>query len=173
MALTSSKFIRFLLLFYDLPHRVKGFAVIAPRPNPAAPDGLVRHTTASCFLVTEADVIEAVEMAEDLWAKALEARKTANALSDRAEEEAEAVSMRASEVETIMKDRSQPISMEKLNEADAVAKSSIDAGAMVNNALELNGEADRLQELADIALKKSEELLDQHLIDFPDSPLSE
>ena len=63
-----------------------------------------------------------------MWAEALEARKTANALSDRAEEEAEAASSQAKEVEEIMKDRSQPISMEKLTQADAVARSSLDAG---------------------------------------------
>jgi hypothetical protein len=125
------------------------------------------------FLVSEEDILEYVEHAEQLWAEALEARKTANALSDRAEEEAEAASSRAKEVGEKMKDRSKPISMETLTEGDAVARSSLDAGSMVNRALQASDEADRLLAEAELALQKSEECLDQHLEDFPDSPLAQ
>lgn len=144
-------------------------------PQPLAPkkEQKYRRPITCCFLVTEDDVLEAVEDAEKIWAAALEARKTANALSDRAEEEAEAASFKAKEVEEKMKDRSKPISMETLAEGDAVARSSLDAGSMVNRALQASEEADRLLAEAEIALQKSEERLDQHLIDFPDSPLAQ
>eukprot|EP00526_Cylindrotheca_closterium_P022530 CAMPEP_0113628258 /NCGR_PEP_ID=MMETSP0017_2-20120614/14640_1 /TAXON_ID=2856 /ORGANISM="Cylindrotheca closterium" /LENGTH=173 /DNA_ID=CAMNT_0000538553 /DNA_START=1 /DNA_END=522 /DNA_ORIENTATION=- /assembly_acc=CAM_ASM_000147 len=133
------------------------------------------HPT-SLFLVTEDDVIKAVEEAEELWAKALEARKTANTLSDRAEEEAEASSARAKEVEAKIKDNNiskTPITMETLAEGDAVARSSLDAGNLVNRALAASAEADQLLQLAEEALEKSETTLEQHLIDFPDSALAE
>ena len=101
---------------------VCGFAILPSRRSNCNP---------ILFLVTEDDVLKAVEDAEKLWAEALEARKTANALSDRAEEEAEAASSQAKEVEEIMKDRSQPISVEKLAKADAVARSNLDAGVSI------------------------------------------
>ena len=127
-------------------------------------------------LVTEDDVIKAVEEAEELWAKALEARKNANAISDRAEEEAEASSARALEVEAKLKDNNiskTPITMETLVEGDAAARSSLDAGNLVNRALAASEEADKLLQLAEEALAKSEATLEQHLIDFPDSSLGE
>lgn len=128
----------------------------------------------SCLnLVTEDDVLEAVEKAEALWAKALEARKTANALSDRAEEEAEAAACSSKEVDSMFQNRSQPISMQQLAQADAAARSNLDAGGMVNRALQASDDADEMERLAEEALQKSEEKLEQHLIDFPDSPLAE
>ena len=123
--------------------------------------------------MTEEDVLDAVEKAEALWADALEARKTANALSDRAEEEAEAAASSANEVNERFKDRSEPISMEQLAQADAAARSSLDAGSMVTKALDATDEADRLEKLAEEALQESENQLEQHLIDFPDSPLNQ
>jgi hypothetical protein len=123
-------------------------------------------------LVTEGDVLKAVENAEKLWAEALEARKVANALSDRAEEEAEAASTQAKEVEESMRDRSKPISMEKLAQADAVSRANLDAGSLVNKALQASDDADRLLAKAELALEQSEECLEQHLKDCPDSPLA-
>ena len=43
---------------------------------------------------------------------------------------------------------------------------------MVNRALQASEAADRLLAKAELALEKSEECLDQHLKDFPDSPLA-
>ena len=124
-------------------------------------------------LVTEDDVLEAVEKAESLWEQALEARKTANALSDRAEEEAEAAASTARDAENMLKDTQSPISLEKIAQADLATKSNIDANGMVNKALEAEEEANRLESLAEEALRISEEQLSQHLVDVPDSPLAE
>merc|ERR1711935_238738 len=114
------------------------------------------------FLVTADDVIQAVEEAEVLWAKALDTRKTANVFSDQAEEEAEASSARAKEVEEKIKDNTKsktPITMETLAEGDAVARSSLDAGNMLNRALKASDEADELLQKAEEALEKSEATL--------------
>jgi hypothetical protein len=131
-----------------------------------------RIITTRISLVSEEDVLEAVEQAEALWAQALEARKTANALSDRAEEEAEAAAGTAKEAENIFQNRTQPVTMEQLVQVDAAAKSNLDATSMVNRALRASEDADRLEQLAEEALRKSEECLEQHLKDFPDSPLA-
>ena len=124
-------------------------------------------------LVSEDDVIDAVEKAEALWAQALEARKTANALSDRAEEEAEAAAGTAKDAENIFQNKTSPVSMEQLVQFDAIAKTNLDATTMVNKALKASQEADELEQLAEEALRKSEEQLEQHLNDYPDSPLAQ
>lgn len=126
----------------------------------------------SCCLhsVTAEQVLEAVSQAEALFAQAVEARKTATALSDRAEEEAEAAAANAKSVETINQD--QPITFETIAKADAVTKLSMDATSWVGKAIDAANEADRLEALADEALLLSEQLLDQHLIDFPDSDIA-
>lgn len=141
-----------------------GRAVVAKSPRFA--------TSTFLSLVTEDDVLEAVEKAEALWAEALEARKTANTLSDRAEEEAEAAaetSQQVAEMYTTMKS----ISLEKIAEADAATKSSIDASSTVGDALDASDHADHLEDSAEEALKLSEQNLEQHLKDFPDSPLGD
>ncbi|KAG7368387.1 hypothetical protein IV203_031130 [Nitzschia inconspicua] len=130
-------------------------------------------STTKMLLVSEEDVLEAVEQAEMLWAQALEARKTANALSDRAEEEAEAAAGTAKEAENIFQNQTTPVSMEQLVQVDKAAKSNLDATSMVNRAVKASEEADRLEQLAEEALRKSEEQLEQHLKDFPDSPLAQ
>jgi hypothetical protein len=126
--------------------------------------------------VPEDDVLKAVEHAEVLWAEALQARKTANALSDRAEEEAEAAANSVKEADELfkqIKEKTQPISMQQLAQGDAAAASSLDAGSMVNRALQASEDADRLEKLAEEALQTSEERLEQHLKDFPESPLAQ
>lgn len=129
-------------------------------------------STTKIYLVSEEDVLEAVENAENLWAEALEARKTANALSDRAEEEAEAAAGTAIEAENIFQNKTTPVSMEELVQVDAAAKNSLDATTCLNRALESSDEADRLEQEAEEALRKSEEQLNQHCEDFPNSPLA-
>jgi hypothetical protein len=124
------------------------------------------------FLVSEEDVLEAVEYAETSWAAALEARKTANELSDKAEEEAEATAELAKKAENIFDDRSKRVTMEQLVQVDAVAKNSLESTSSLNRAMEASDEADRLEQEAEEALRKSEERLDQHLKDYPDSPLA-
>ena len=59
---------------------------------------------------------------------------------------------------------------------DSAAKevSFLDANTiLVNKAMEASDKAEAVEAAAEEALKKSEETLDQHLIDFPDSPLAE
>ena len=124
------------------------------------------------FLVSEEDVLEAVEYAETSWAGALEARKTANELSDKAEEEAEATAELAKKAENIFDDRSKRVTMEQLVQVDEVAKNSLDATSSLNRAMEASDEADRLEQEAEEALRKSEERLDQHLKDYSDSSLA-
>jgi hypothetical protein len=124
-----------------------------------------------CNLVSEDDVLKAVEHAESSWAKALEARKTANALSDRAEEEAEAAASVSKEVEAMVNSRT-AVSMEQLAQADAAASANLDATIGVNKALQSSEMADRLEMEAEEALMQSEERLEEHLKDFPESPLS-
>lgn len=130
-------------------------------------------TTTMLLVVSEEDVLEAVEQAEILWAQALEARKTANALSDRAEEEAEAAAGTAKEAENIFQNQTSPVSMQQLVQVDKAARSNLDATSMVNRALHATEEADKLEQLAEEALRKSEEKLEQHLKDFPESPLGQ
>jgi uncharacterized coiled-coil DUF342 family protein len=132
------------------------------------------YTTLTSYLrlVTEQEVIEAVEQAEKLWAKALEARKNANALSDRAEEEAEAAADLSESVAAEFQSM-QAISAEKIAQADAATKSNIDANSMVSKAMRAADEADELEAQAEKALQLSEEKLDQHLKDFPESPLAD
>jgi hypothetical protein len=126
--------------------------------------------------VSEDDVLEAVEQAEKLWEQALEARKTANALCDKAEEDAEAAAATSQLVDEVFqtnKLEAQPITMEQLAKADAAASANLDAGSVVNRALALAVEAERLETLAEEALTRSEERLEQHLADFPESPLGQ
>ena len=120
--------------------------------------------------VTEEQVIQQVDRAEEAWAQALEARKEANALSDRAEENAEAAAEVAREADAAMKEGS--ISLEKIAKADQATSSNLDASSILSRAMQAAEEADRLEEIAEEALAKSEEMLEQHLVDFPDSPLA-
>lgn len=134
-----------------------------------------RQRATCMYLVTEDDVLEAVEDAENLWAQALEARKTANALSDRAEEEAEAAAETAKEIDALFQEQRenrQSITMQQLAQADTAARTNLDAGNLVNRALRASEEADQLEKLAEEALRKSEERLEQHLKDFPNSSLA-
>jgi cell division septum initiation protein DivIVA len=130
----------------------------------------------SSTIVTEEMVLEALENAEKAWEAALEARKTANALIDRAEEEAEAASVVAQETEKMVGDNQRqkiPVTMQQLAQVDRAANASLDATNKVNRAVKASEEADRLEKLAENALQESERLLDDHLKAFPDSPLAE
>ena len=168
MILKRKLAINLLLVYFWSHSSVEGLSV-----SQSLTGNLTRQrASVRCYLVTEEDVFKAVEQAEALWAEALEARKTANALSDRAEEEAEAAASSAEEVNEMFKNRENPISMQQLAQADAAARSNLDAGSMVNKALEASDEADRLEKLAEEALQRSEEQLEQHLKDCPESPLA-
>ena len=165
---------------FSTPLRLSRYAI--PRPhcqglqNLPGPQNAKRIHRSICHLVSEDDVVQAVEQAEEMWAEALEARKTANALSDRAEEEAEAAAATSEEIDTLFrtqKAQSEPITMTQLAAADAAARSNLDAGSMVNRALRAVEQAEKLEALAEEALQRSEEILEQHLSDFPDSPFAQ
>mmetsp|Transcript_21531 Transcript_21531/g.21861 ORF Transcript_21531/g.21861 Transcript_21531/m.21861 type:complete len:187 (-) Transcript_21531:100-660(-) len=141
--------------------------------SPLSPQlSTTRQKTTRMFLVSEEDVLEAVEHAETLWAVALESRKIANTSSDRAEKKAEASAEQSEEAANIFQNRTTPVSKEQLIQVDTASKNSLDATFFVNKALEASDEADRLEEEAEKALRNSEERLDQHLKDFPNSPLA-
>ena len=55
--------------------------------------------------------------------------------------------------------------------ADQATNSNLDAGSVLSRAMQAAEEADRLELIAEEALAKSEEMLEQHLMDFPDSSL--
>ena len=120
-------------------------------------------------------VLQAVENAEKAWEAALEARKTANALIDRAEEEAEAASIVAQETSKMVDERAQqkvPVTMQQLAQVDRASSASLDATSKVNRALKASAEAERLEKIAEIALQDSERLLEDHLKSFPNSSLA-
>eukprot|EP00529_Nitzschia_sp_RCC80_P032402 CAMPEP_0113510734 /NCGR_PEP_ID=MMETSP0014_2-20120614/38305_1 /TAXON_ID=2857 /ORGANISM="Nitzschia sp." /LENGTH=226 /DNA_ID=CAMNT_0000406727 /DNA_START=390 /DNA_END=1070 /DNA_ORIENTATION=- /assembly_acc=CAM_ASM_000159 len=126
--------------------------------------------------VTEDMVLEAVENAEKAWEAALEARKTANALIDRAEEEAEAASIVAQETEKMVGDNQRqkiPVTMQQLAQVDRASAASLDATSKVNRAMKASEEADRLEKVAEAALQESERMLEDHLKEFPDSSLAD
>ena len=126
--------------------------------------------------VTEDMVLEAVENAEKAWEAALEARKTANALIDRAEEEAEAASIVAQETEKMVGDNQRqkiPVTMQQLAQVDRASAASLDATSKVNRALKASEEAERLEKDAEAALQESERMLEDHLKAFPDSSLAD
>ncbi len=100
-----------------------------------------RNDKTQTFLVSEEDVLEAVERAETLWAEALEARKTANALIDKAEEEANASAGTAEKAANIFQDKTTPVTMEELVQVDSAAKASLDATTLVNKAMEASDHA--------------------------------
>mmetsp|Transcript_26793 Transcript_26793/g.58115 ORF Transcript_26793/g.58115 Transcript_26793/m.58115 type:complete len:188 (-) Transcript_26793:107-670(-) len=136
----------------------------------STPGSAPRRGIQPVHAVTEEDVIKFVEKAEKLWAEALAARKEANALSDRAEENAEAAAEVAKKAnEEMLKG---PISLEKIAAADAATNCNLDAGSVLSRALGAAEEADKLEELAEKALAESEKALGQHLKDFPDSDLA-
>lgn len=119
-------------------------------------------------LVTENEILEKLTKAEELWAEAHDARQEANALSERAELEAETAATKAFAAKENMK---QSISVEKLEQADAATLANIGATEVLSMALNASEKADEMELLAEQALEESENALEQHFIDFPDSPL--
>ncbi len=100
-----------------------------------------RYCKTKMFLVSEEDVLDAVERAETLWAEALEARKTANALADKAEEDAQASAASSEKAANIFQDKTTPVSMEDLVQVDSASRASLDATTLVNEALKASDHA--------------------------------
>ena len=136
-----------------------------------------KHATTTCLYekkekVTEEDVIVAVEKAETLWEQALTARETAEELSALAENFGNDAASSAKEAEedlqALMKE-SGKFGLGQIANAQIAMNTSFDAGTALTDAFDATEEADRLEQLAEEALKESEEALAQHLIDFPEN----
>mmetsp|Transcript_13908 Transcript_13908/g.22860 ORF Transcript_13908/g.22860 Transcript_13908/m.22860 type:complete len:195 (+) Transcript_13908:3071-3655(+) len=122
--------------------------------------------SSALFVVTEEDVIAKVEEAEALWAKAYEARKTANELSEKAEAIGQDAEVSTSDATEALK---QSISLEKVADATNAQNLSLDLGNVLDQALKAQEAADEIEAQAEKALAASEAALEQHLIDFPEN----
>ena len=118
-------------------------------------------------LVSEEDVEALVEKAETLWESALAARKKADTLSSEAEAAANAAAVSSDEQAAKLDDATK-FSLGLLSGASDVMASSLDAGALLAEAVEAAEEAERLELEAEAALAASEAAIEQHLKDFPD-----
>jgi len=127
-----------------------------------------RRFHSAVAVVTEDDVETAVQAAEDSWADALKARKLAETKALEAEEAADAAGVSSEAVSNELNAASK-FSLSMLGDAKGAMDSSLDATALLSEAVEAAEEADRLEEIAEAALAASELALAQHLEDFPDS----
>ena len=118
------------------------------------------------YVVTEEDVLALVEEAEDLWAKAYEARKAANELSEKAEAIGKDAEVSTTDATEALK---QSISLEKVADATTAQNLSLDLGNVLEKAVMAQEEADEIEVRAEKALAASEAALEQHLIDFPEN----
>ena len=124
-----------------------------------------RLHSVSLHLVTEKDVIELVEKAEELWAKVESLRNEARELSTQAESLGQEAETSAADAIDSLKES---ISETKIVEANKAQNSCIDLGSLLEKAMEATKEADEIEVLAEEALASSEKALEQHLIDFPE-----
>jgi len=123
-------------------------------------------------LVTEADVEAAVANAERLWENALAAREKVDLLSSEAEELAEA-SAATSEEAASQVDASATFKLSMLGDAKAATDASLNANAVLADAVAAAEEAERLEALAEAATDAMDAAIAQHLEDFPESDLGD
>ena len=124
-----------------------------------------RLHSVSLHLVTEKDVVELVEKAEELWAKVESLRNEARELSIQAESLGQEAETSAADAIDSLKES---ISETKIEDANKAQNSCIDLGSLLEKAMEATKEADEIEMLAEEALASSEKALEQHLIDFPE-----
>ena len=124
------------------------------------------RTSSFLHLTTEEDVIKLVEKAEQLWAQAYEARKSANDLSEKAETLGINAEQSASDAQAQLQSS---VSVAKIGEAQLAQNLSLDLGNLLEKVQEAEKMADEIEGRAEEALKASEEALEQHLIDFPEN----
>jgi predicted nucleotidyltransferase len=125
--------------------------------------------------VTEEQVEQALNRSEELWNQVLDLREKADKSAEKAE------TIRASAENTTEEGNSDGDSETKHDTAHLISKSSslsslgdsMEADQFVKEAEELISEADSLEFKAKKALEETEMLLEQHLKDFPDSPLAQ
>mmetsp|Transcript_12071 Transcript_12071/g.17869 ORF Transcript_12071/g.17869 Transcript_12071/m.17869 type:complete len:166 (+) Transcript_12071:43-540(+) len=160
-----------LLLIYSAIYYAASVASFCPsflpqRNSFTTSSPLQPSITTALFVVTEEDVIALVEKAEDLWAKAYEARQAANKLSEKAEAIGLDAEVSTSDATEALK---QSISVEKVADATTAQNLSLDLGYQLEEALKAQDEADEIELRAEKALAESEAALEQHLIDFPEN----
>ena len=119
-------------------------------------------------LVTEADVEAAVARAEEMWEKALNLRKEAEALSTEAEDAAAASQSVAEEASKNI-DENAKFSLRMVAQSQNAVNSSMKATELLQRAAALSQDADLLEMEAEAALLQSELAIEQHLQDFPDA----
>ena len=160
-----------LLLIYSAIYYAASVASFCPsflpqRNNSFTTTSSPLQPITALYLVTEEDVIALVEKAEDLWAKAYEARQAANKLSEKAEAIGLDAEVSTSDATEALK---QSISVEKVADATTAQNLSLDLGYQLEEALKAQEEADEIEMRAEKALAASEAALEQHLIDFPEN----
>ena len=139
-------------------------------------------TTSQLRAVTEEQVIAVVEEAEALWAEALEARKKADEAAGKAEAvqaaaAAEAAAAAASsesdkydsDVAAVVTADTSHLDAKIISMAEMA--DDIEVDVYVKEAEQYSEKADEIELRAEAKLAESERLLDQHLLDFPDSTL--
>ena len=115
-------------------------ASFCPHPPQHA---LCRHNTRpSLNAVTEQDVLTLVEKAEELWAEAYEARKTANELSERAESLGKDAEFSAAASTRALKEL---ISEKNIAEASNAQNLSLELGSLLDEAVEAQRRADEIE----------------------------
>ena len=117
---------------------------------------------------TESDVEEAVEVAERLWAKALEAREKADELAERAASLAERAQENAAQATESMEGGGK-LSLSMLGDAQIAMTGSLDAGSLLSEAVDAAEAAEALEAEAEEALKASERAIERYDSDFPDA----
>ena len=155
-----------LLFFLSAIYVASVESFCPPQTITKSPTSTTTTSTTSLFLVTEEDVIKLVEEAEDLWAKAYEARKAANELSEKAEAAGKDAELSTTDA---MQALQESISIDKIADANEAQNLSLELGSLLDQAEKAQREADDIEVLADKALAASEAALEQHLIDFPEN----
>jgi hypothetical protein len=141
-----------------------------PTMAPARPGATQLRATRILSLVTADDVEAAVQAAEKLWEEALAAREKADSLSAEGEAlatEADAASSTATSSLNAIETNNK-FSLSAIADASLAMNTNFNAGSLLAQAVDATEEAEQLEALAQAALDKSEELLAQHMEDFPD-----
>jgi exonuclease VII small subunit len=146
-----------LLLFLLLELVLSASGFLAPGTS------VVCCRSAKLAVVTEEQVLAAVEQAEALWTEALEARKKA----DEAAGKAEAANANGKSGHITSHLSPQIVSLASL--ADSMEQ----AESFVEESVKYAEEADKIEATAEAALEQTEKLLEQHLKDFPNSSLAQ
>ena len=118
--------------------------------------------------VTRSEAEAAIEKAEALAAEALSAREEANQLAEQAERQSRTAADESESAANKL-EGANTFSLSLLTASTAAQKASLDAGALIAEAVEASERADQLDLESAEALELAEELIAQHYEDFPDS----